>query len=668
MVEKSILFTPCNIGELELKNRMIVTAMHTGFSIDQEAAFLKKRAKGGAAAVTATMGVSKSGAQFNMCVLDEEILPGLTDMANAIHDAGGKLFIQLFHAGRNGNTGYLADPEANPVAPSPIPSPIYRETPKQLTEDEINHIIDDFGKAAMICQRGGVDAVEISCSAGYLLSEFLSELSNVRQDEYGATPENRRRFPLEVIKRVRESVGDAYPVMLRVSGSDMLGGYGIEQTVEFVKEAEKYIDAVNVTGGWHESKIPQISMHVPEGGFAFLAKEVTKAVEIPVIACNRINNRNVAEDILHSGYSDFVGCARAFLIDSEFGNKIKEGKRHRKCIGCNGCIERVLKGENVICIFNPSVGYEDKIEQAIQTKSEKSGEPGQPGKLEKVLVVGGGAAGMQAALEYAKTGCKVRLCSNEASMGGLMKYAASIPYKEAINNNIMAMEEELADAGVETVLETFVDGNYINEYNPDITIVAVGSKPIILPIPGIEQEHVYTAQEVLDGDKDLIRRLTAENVLIIGGGAVGLETALFLAKSNRIETQSKEFLSMYTDSKTFNGLQYASNITVAEMTSKMGSDLKSTRWITMSELKRYNVQLLTNTKVEKILENKVTVNKENEIFDISADFVVLATGYQPEGKELINWLEENKCKFKVIGDANKVGNIRSALTDAYSVI
>ncbi|MGI6746834.1 MAG: FAD-dependent oxidoreductase [Anaerovoracaceae bacterium] len=655
MGDKSLLFTPYQIGGLELKNRMIVTAMHTGFSIDQEAAFLKVRAKGGAAAVTATMGVSNSGAQFNMCVLNEEILPGLTDMANSVHDAGGKLFIQLFHAGRNGNTGFLADSKASPVAPSPIPSPIYRETPKELTADEINDIIKDFGKAAEVCKRAGVDAVEISCSAGYLLSEFLSELSNVRQDKYGGTPENRRRFPLEVIKMVRESVGNEYPVILRVSGSDMLGGYGIEQTVELVKEAEKYIDAVNVTGGWHESKIPQISMHVPEGGFAFLAREVKKAVKTPVIACNRINNRNIAEDILYYGYSDFVGCARAFLIDSEFGNKIKEGKRHRKCIGCNGCIERVLKGENVICTFNPSVGYEANLEQPLPKKSEK------------VLVVGGGAAGMQAALEYAKLGCKVRLCSNEASLGGLMKYAASIPYKEAINNNILAMEEELAEAGVEIVLNTFVDGNYINEYNPDITIVAVGSKPTIPPIPGIDQKHVYTAQEVLDGDQDLINRLATGNVLIIGGGAVGLETAIYLIKNNRIDIQSKEFLSQYTDSKTYNGLQYASNITIAEMTSKMGSDLKSTRWITMSELKRYNIQLLVDTKVEKILDNKVTVSKADETFDISADFVVLATGYQSEGKELIKWLDENEHKYKIIGDAKKVGTIRSALSDAYSL-
>jgi hypothetical protein len=164
------------------------------------------------AELTATMGVSNSGAQFNMCVLNEEILPGLTDMANSVHDAGGKLFIQLFHAGRNGNTGFLADSKASPVAPSPIPSPIYRETPKELTADEINDIIKDFGKAAEVCKRAGVDAVEISCSAGYLLSEFLSELSNVRQDKYGGTPENRRRFPLEVIKMVRESVGNEYPI------------------------------------------------------------------------------------------------------------------------------------------------------------------------------------------------------------------------------------------------------------------------------------------------------------------------------------------------------------------------------------------------------------------------------------------------------------------------
>ena len=259
------------------------------------------------------------------------------------------------------------------------PSVIYKETPEELTIDKIAEITEDFGRAARVCAEAGVDAVEISCSAGYLLSEFLSDLTNLRKDIYGGSPENKMRFPLEVIRKVRTSVGADYPVLLRVSGSDMLGGYGIDLTVKLALEAEKYIDAVNVTGGWHESRIPQISMHVPEGCFAFLAREVKRAVKIPVIACNRINNKDTAEEILNKGYADFAGCCRAFLVDSEFGNKIRTGKQYRKCIGCNRCIERVLKGEQVTCTFNPSVGKEYLVRKE------------HPGKGKRVLVIGGGA-------------------------------------------------------------------------------------------------------------------------------------------------------------------------------------------------------------------------------------------------------------------------------------
>lgn len=656
MTNETKLFTPCKIGGLELANRMIVTAIHTGFPAGQETAFLVKRAEGGAAAVTATMGVSAGGAQHNMCVLNDDILPDLKKMADSVHRAGGKLFIQLFHAGRNSSTGRLADPLAKPVAPSPVPSPIYKETPEELTADGIRAIVEDFGNAARICREAGADAVEISCSAGYLLSEFLSVLTNRRQDNYGGAPENRLRFPLEVIRKVRESAGKDYPVLLRVSGSDMIGGYGLDLTVRLVSEAEEYIDAVNVTGGWHESRIPQISMHVPEGGFAFLAREVKRAVKIPVIACNRINSPEVAEEVLNSGCSDFVGCCRAFLVDGDFGNKIREGKKYRKCIACNNCIEQVLKGEQVSCTFNPSVGKEGLIRARISEKGKK------------VLVAGGGAAGMEAALQYAKAGCRVRLCSEEGELGGLMKFAAKIPHKAAIGGNIAAMEEELADAGVEIARSTRVDEKYIAAYRPDLVIVAAGSRPLIPPVPGIDRGHVYTAQEILSGEGYSIYDLIAGKILIIGGGAVGLETALYLAGKAKLDSQSRQFLSLYTDNDTAEGLDFKSNITVVEMDDKLGKDLKSTRWITLNELKRSNVQLISGTKVEEILPNEVVAGSGDGMRRIAADYVILAAGYRPAGRRLIQWLEKNGYEYRIAGDAKKIGTISDAVTDAFSLI
>ena len=247
----------------------------------------------------------------------------------------------------------------------------------------------------------------------------------------GGNFENRMKFPVAVIKEVRRSVGSEYPIILRVSASDMLGGYGIKDTITLIKKTEKYLDAINVTGGWHESPVPQISMHLPEGGFAFFAREVKHNVKIPVIACNRINNEKVAKEIIEQGYADFVGCARAFLTDSDFAYKLEQDIPYRRCIGCNkGCIERVLKMQEVSCVFNPEVGKES--DQTVRRA---------PGR--RTLVIGGGPAGIEAAIQCAKHGDEVQLCCDEKMIGGLLHVAAKAPFKENIVRNIKTMRAEL---------------------------------------------------------------------------------------------------------------------------------------------------------------------------------------------------------------------------------
>ncbi|HZK61512.1 MAG TPA: FAD-dependent oxidoreductase, partial [Anaerovoracaceae bacterium] len=407
-------------------------------------------------------------------------------------------------------------------------------------------------------------------------------------------------------------------------------------------------------GGWHESKVPQISMHVPEGGFAFLAREVKRAVKIPVIACNRINNREIAEDILNEGYSDFVGCCRAFLIDSEFGNKIKTGKKYRKCIGCNNCIENVLKGDLVSCAFNPSLCNENKTENDGSKKNEK------------VLIIGGGPSGIEAALQYIGKGYSVRICTKEESIGGLMKFASKAPYKNAIKHNIKTMEAEMLESGVEVFCQTFVDEIYINDYHPDLVVVATGSEPLIPNIEGINKDHVYLAQDILAGERNLTEKLLAGKVLIVGGGSVGLETALYLINESHMEKYSRQFLDLYIDSRAYEALKCSSNITIVEM-DKFGQDLKSTRWITLKELERWHVRLMSHTKVEKILNKEVVTKTGDLSHNIEADYVVLAVGYQSVGKELVKWLEENKYDCRLIGDAKKVGNISNAIKDGYEL-
>ncbi len=650
-----LLFEKGKIGTLILRNRIIMTAVHTGFSFEEETRFLERRARGGAAAVTAVMGVSKTGTPSNMSVLEPEIREQLSEMAKAVHRESGKLLIQLFHAGRNG-APELADSAVYPVAPSPIASTMYETTLRELTIDEIQQAVEQFGQAANICRSAGVDGVEISCSAGYLLSQFLSSLTNKREDDYGGNDEKRMRFPLEVIREVRASVGNFYPVILRVSGSDMLGGYGISDTVRFIREAEQYLDAVNVTGGWHESPIPQITMQVPEGVVAFFAREVKQNIKIPVIACNRINNEQTAGGIIAQGYADFVGCARAFLADSDFVSKMQNGISYRRCIGCSkGCIEKVLRQQKVSCVFNPEVGREGEV-------------PPRKEAARKILVIGGGVAGIEAALQCAKKGDDVRLCTDENKIGGLLHAAAKAPYKETIIMNIKAMRGELERRHVQVICSTFVDSSYVNMYNPDFIVVATGSKPVVLPIPGADRRHVYTAQRVLEGGETFAVSLLKGKIFIVGGGAVGLETALFLAKKLRFTETAKRFFSDYAEKGIRANIACSSGITIVEMGGEMGLALGGLRRFMLKELRSRGVELITNATVEEIAENGVVLNVSGQTIFREADTTIMATGYRPQGQSLINWLEDSgKYPYRVIGSANRTEGIGSALKEAYEI-
>ena len=340
--------TPFKINNMELRNRIIMLVMHTGFSTggqltEQDKAFFEERAKGGAGAITQVCGISDYGAADNMPNIKEDSFfereKAITDM---IHSYGTKHIVQLFHRGRNSGSNY----GLKAVAPSNVPSSIYRNECDVLTKEQIEETIKDFADSALKCKEIGVDAVEVSCSAGYLLTLFLSPLTNLRNDEYGGDDERRMKMPLDTLRAVRAAVGKEYPVIVRIAGSQMMpGGYGVDYMQEFCKIAEKdgLIDAVNVTGGWHEAPVPQISYQLPSGGFAYLADAIKSVVNVPVIACNRINNIDTMEEILSNGMADFVGTARGFLADPCFAQKVLTGMPYNRCQGCNKCIEAVLK-------------------------------------------------------------------------------------------------------------------------------------------------------------------------------------------------------------------------------------------------------------------------------------------------------------------------------------
>ena len=353
-----MVFTPFRLRELELKNRWIMLAMHTGFATgnaltERDYAFYEERAKGGAAAVTVLLAVNEAGALKGMYDAETVEKESLRTLAERVHAHDCRLIVQLFHCGRNESAKNHGEKPL--LAPSAVASPIFRTEPQEMTAEELAKTKAAFANAAALCKEIGADIVEVSASAGYLLSEFFSPLTNQRTDGYGYQTENGMTYPLEVLAAVRAAVGD-FPILVKVSAAQMVeGGYELTDTLRFCKKAEDAgtIDGVTVTGGWHESPVEQISYHVSKGGYAPFAGALKKYLSVPVIACNRIHDAETAERILAQGLCDFCGTARAFLADAAFANRLQAGKPYLPCQSCNKCIAAVLKGEGAFLRLQP---------------------------------------------------------------------------------------------------------------------------------------------------------------------------------------------------------------------------------------------------------------------------------------------------------------------------
>lgn len=665
---KDVLFRESSINGMRLKNRLIMAAMHLGYAengyvTDQEYEFYRERAKGGVSAIVTVARVNAMAGPGDMISAEaDRYMPGIEGLGSMLHTYSCRLIVQLFHCGRNSASCSLGENgDQDPIAPSPVPSPIYHAMPREMTQEEIYKTADDFALAALRCKENGVDAVEISCSAGYLLSEFLSPLTNLRTDAFGGNEENRMRFPRMVIQKVREAVGAEYPVILRISGTDMMpGGYGIDVMQRFCSGLEPgWIDAISVTGGWHEAPVPQITIQLPEGGYAYLAGAIKRVVDVPVIACNRIHSLKSAQAIMEKGLADYVASARAYLADPQFADKIQKGETFNPCQACNrGCIDRVLRGHPVRCAFNPSVGHE--AEAALQSKQEK--------KSKKVLVIGGGPGGMEAARRAAESGCQVVLCTKDSQLGGQVRLAKLPPEKEHLQEFVDALRDTLEKLKIQIRYDTTVTPELIEQLKPDKVIVATGSEPIVPRIKGIDGKNVVFAEEVLQGEKNTLVHLRRGKTIIIGGGSVGLETALFLAMESFAGADTLNFLNQYVPLEMREQLFAPLDITVVEMDQRVGKTLGGTKWILMKQLKQLGVKIKTNTKVLSIDEKALHVETSEGDQFIPADHIVLAIGYRPLGKELTEYLEAAGYDFTVIGDAKKPADIMEALKDAYQIV
>ena len=638
-----MVFTPFKIKDMELKNRWIMLAMHTGFAKDnalteRDYAYYEERAKGGAAAVTCLLAVNEAGALKGMYDAETVDKESLKMLAERVHAHNCKLIVQLFHCGRNESGKNHGEKPL--LAPSVVPSPIFRTEPKEMTAEDLTETKQAFAKAAALCKEIGADMVEVSASAGYLLSEFFSPITNLRDDEYGYKNENGVKYPLEVLAAIREAVGE-YPVLVKVSAAQMLeGGYELVDTVRFCKKAEDAgsIDGVTVTGGWHESPIEQISYHVAKGAYAPFAGVMKKYLSVPVIACNRIQDAETAERLLAEGLCDFCGTARAFLADPAFANKMKEGKPYLPCQGCNKCIAAVLKGEEVFCAFNPEAGKEEFENQRRRIATRK-----------ECIVIGGGPAAMEAAKKSAERGFKTTIVCKEKELGGQLRLAALPPKKGDLLKYIDYMKYTLEELGVTILTETEGNLEFIKERNPYFTVIATGSQPEKMPVEGVPDEKYFTAQEVLSMPEEKLAELLQGEIAILGGGAIGLETAAFLAE--RAEVKEDE-----------------SPIKIIDKAKKMGADLGAMARPLLNELKKKHVSFLTTTEATRMEGRKLFVNIGTMPMFVSADTVIWAGGSASfVDTELTMWLMDERMSYSLVGDASQIGDGGDAIHSAYDL-
>ncbi|MFA0005273.1 FAD-dependent oxidoreductase [Vibrio splendidus] len=646
------LLEPLDLGFTQLRNRVLMGSMHTGLEENKEglhklAAFYEERAKGGVGLIV-TGGFSPNlrgrltpfSAEFSK-VKHAKAHQVVTE---AVHKHGGKIALQLLHAGR-----YAMHPFAQSA--SGIKAPIAKFAPSEMSPRQIKKTIGAFANSAELAQVAGYDGIEIMGSEGYLINQFICKRTNMRYDEWGGSYEKRMRFPLEIVKSIREAVGKDFIIIFRLSMLDLVEqGSTFEDVVLLAQKLEEAgVTIINTGIGWHEARVPTIATQVPRGAFSWVTEKVKPYVSIPVVTCNRINTPEEAERILSSGQADMVSMARPFLADPDFVNKAAQDQAQfiNTCIGCNqACLDNVFKGKRASCLVNPRACYETEI--VVQ--------PAQATKT--IAVVGAGPAGLACATTLAQRGHNVDLIEKNDRIGGQFRLAMQIPGKEEFRETIRYFANQIDASGVNLKLDTEATFEMLLKY--DEVVMAAGVEPRKLDIEGIDQENVIDYQT-------LIREKTpvGEKVAIVGAGGIGIDVATMLTEptSHSLDDWLHEWgidknmehpggLYPYPDS--------FSDKTVWVMQRKAGrvgkGPGKTTGWIHKRTLEKRGVNLLGGVSYNKIDAQglHISVGKKDQVLD--ADSVIVCAG-QVSVRPFEDMWQEFGGKLHVIGGADYAGEL-----------
>jgi len=629
------LFQPGTIGTLSIANRIIMAPMVTHYAeegavSERMIAYYAERTIGGAGLLVLEATYPRTiGHPGRVHLWSDAFIPGLKKLTDEIHSCGGKIAIEI-----NPSRGRVD--EADPISASHVPHPVTGRIPRALTVEEIQKLEEDFGRSIIRSREAGFDAVMIHGGTGYLISEFLSPRTNLRSDGYGGDIRGRARLAVEMVLEAKKKGGNDFPVIFRLAASERMDeGISLEDIFEACRLInDAGADALDVVSGVAETMewvVP--SLYFPLGCNVPLAEEIKKRVGLPISVAGRVTDPSLAEEILDKGKADFIVMGRALLADPFFPRKAQEGRvsEIRKCLGCLRCIESFSAHVPLVCSVNPVLGKE-KEKDLIKAKRRK-----------KVLVLGGGPAGMQAAVTAAEKGHEVILLEKERELGGQINLACAPPGKGELRHilDYLSGQIEIRKDQIKIIHEQGTQTS-IKNWNPDAVVVATGSAPLIPNIPGVQEgiqgQKVVTGREVLSGKVEL-----GKKAVVIGGGMIGCEIADYLAEKGQ-------------------------EVSVVEILPELASD--SFPWIRkviLKRLKEKGVRTFTQVREERItVEGVEIVDQSGNQISIGADKVILATGSIPD-PPISPSLERTVPEFYAIGDCKEPRKILEAIHEGYII-